>query len=120
MGIKMKDGSIQDAVFEEELGRDTFRHTTAHIFMTPEQIPDEIKGVVRLIDEVYSSFGFKYHVELSTRPNNSIGRTWQCGTIQLDFQLPQRFDAEYIGEDRNKHRPIMAVTGADKDITYLR
>lgn len=125
----------------------------AHIFMTPEQIPEEIKGVVRLIDEVYSRFGFKYHVELSTRPENSIGsdedwelatkglknalddlklpyvinegdgafygpkidfhledsigRTWQCGTIQLDFQLPQRFEAEYIGEDGNKHRPIM-------------
>lgn len=125
----------------------------AHIFMTPEQIQDEIKGVARLIDEVYSDFGFKYHVELSTRPENSIGsdedwemateglknalddlklsyavnegdgafygpkidfhledsigRTWQCGTIQLDFQLPQRFDAEYIGEDGKKHRPIM-------------
>lgn len=125
----------------------------AHIFMTPEQIQDEIKGVARLIDEVYSTFGFPYHVELSTRPVNSIGsdedwelatnglkdalddlrlpyvinegdgafygpkidfhledsigRTWQCGTIQLDFQLPQRFDAEYIGEDGNKHRPIM-------------
>ena len=125
----------------------------AHIFMTPGQIQDEIKGVARLIDEVYSSFGFKYHVELSTRPENSIGsdedwematnglknalddlklpyvvnpgdgafygpkidfhledsigRTWQCGTIQLDFQLPQRFEAEYIGEDGNKHRPIM-------------
>ncbi len=125
----------------------------AHIFMTPEQIPGEIKGVARLIDEVYSDFGFKYHVELSTRPENSIGsdedwetateglknalddlklpyvinegdgafygpkidfhledslgRTWQCGTIQLDFQLPQRFEAEYIGEDGKKHRPIM-------------
>lgn len=125
----------------------------AHIFMTPNQIQDEIKGVARLIDEVYSDFGFKYHVELSTRPENSIGsdedwematdglknalddlklpyvvnegdgafygpkidfhledsigRTWQCGTIQLDFQLPQRFEAEYIGEDGNKHRPIM-------------
>ncbi len=125
----------------------------AHIFMMPEQIPDEIKGVVRLIDEVYSDFGFKYHVELSTRPENaigsdedwematnglknaledlklpyavnegdgafygpkidfhledSIGRTWQCGTIQLDFQLPQRFEAEYIGEDGRKHRPVM-------------
>ena len=125
----------------------------AHIFMTPEQIQDEIKGVVHLIDEVYSDFGFKYHVELSTRPENaigsdedwematdglknalddlklpyavnegdgafygpkidfhledSIGRTWQCGTIQLDFQLPQRFEAEYIGEDGSKHRPIM-------------
>lgn len=125
----------------------------AHIFMTPEQIQDEIKGVARLIDEVYSTFGFPYHVELSTRPENSIGsdedwdlatnglknalddlklpyvinegdgafygpkidfhledsigRTWQCGTIQLDFQLPQRFEAEYIGEDGNTHRPIM-------------
>ena len=125
----------------------------AHIFMTPEQIQDEIKGVAHLIDEVYSNFGFKYHVELSTRPENSIGsdedwkmatdglknaldvlklpyvindgdgafygpkidfhledsigRTWQCGTIQLDFQLPQRFEAEYTGEDGNKHRPIM-------------
>ncbi len=130
-----------------------FTQDDAHIFMTPEQIPDEIKGVVRLIDEVYSNFGFKYHVELSTKPENSIGsdedwematnglkkalddlelsyvinegdgafygpkidfhledsigRTWQCGTIQLDFQLPQRFEAEYIGEDGNKHRPIM-------------
>ena len=125
----------------------------AHIFMTPEQIQDEIKGVAHLIDEVYSKFGFKYHVELSTRPENSIGsdedwelatdalknaldglqlpyavnegdgafygpkidfhledsigRTWQCGTIQLDFQLPQRFGAEYVGEDGEKHRPIM-------------
>lgn len=125
----------------------------AHIFMTPEQIQGEIKGVARLIDEVYSDFEFPYHVELSTRPENSIGsdedwematealrmalndlglsyvvnegdgafygpkldfhledsigRTWQCGTIQLDFQLPQRFEAEYIGEDGNKHRPIM-------------
>ena len=125
----------------------------AHIFMMPEQIQDEIKGVARLIDEVYSRFGFRYHVELSTRPENSIGsdedwelatdglrraleelnlpyavnpgdgafygpkidfhledsigRTWQCGTIQLDFQLPQRFGAEYIGEDGKKHRPIM-------------
>ena len=125
----------------------------AHIFMMPEQISDEIKGVVRLIDEVYSMFGFKYHVELSTRPDDSIGsdeewdmatnglksalddlglpyiinegdgafygpkidfhledsigRTWQCGTIQLDFQLPQRFEAEYIGADGEKHRPIM-------------
>ncbi len=125
----------------------------AHIFMTPEQIQDEIKGVARLIDQVYSDFGFKYHVELSTRPENSIGsdedwematnglksalddlklpyvvnegdgafygpkidfhledsigRTWQCGTIQLDFQLPLRFQAEYIGEDGRKHRPVM-------------
>lgn len=125
----------------------------AHIFMMEEQIPGEIKGVIQLIDEVYSKFGFKYHVELSTRPKNaigsdeewevatngliaalnesglayvvnegdgafygpkidfhlqdSIGRTWQCGTIQLDFQLPQRFEAEYIGADGEKHRPIM-------------
>ncbi len=130
-----------------------FTQDDAHIYMTKEQITDEIKGVVRLIDEVYSKFGFKYHVELSTRPENSIGsdedwelatkglekalddlkmeyivnegdgafygpkidfhledsigRTWQCGTIQLDFQLPQRFDAEYIGSDGEKHRPIM-------------
>lgn len=130
-----------------------FTQDDAHIFMTPDQITSEIKGVVRLIDEVYSLFGFKYHVELSTRPENSIGsdadwetatsalkealdelklpyvinegdgafygpkidfhltdsigRTWQCGTIQLDFQLPQRFNAEYVGEDGEKHRPIM-------------
>lgn len=130
-----------------------FTQDDAHIFMTREQITDEIKGVVRLIDEVYSKFGFKYHVELSTRPENSmgsdedwevathglqsalddlqmeyvvnegdgafygpkidfhledsIGRTWQCGTIQLDFQLPQRFEAEYVGADGVKHRPIM-------------
>ena len=130
-----------------------FTQDDAHIFMTPEQIKDEIKGVVRLINEVYTLFGFKYHVELSTRPENSmgsdedwnnatealrsalndlgldyvvnegdgafygpkidfhledsIGRTWQCGTIQLDFQLPQRFEMEYIGEDGQKHQPIM-------------
>ena len=130
-----------------------FTQDDAHIFMTKEQVTDEIKGVVRLIDEVYSLFGFKYHVELSTRPENSIGsdedwematdslrkaldemnlayivnegdgafygpkidfhledsigRTWQCGTIQLDFQLPQRFEAEYTGTDGEKHRPIM-------------
>ena len=130
-----------------------FTQDDAHIFMTQEQIKDEIKGVVRLIDEVYQKFGFHYHVELSTRPENSIGsdedwelatlaledalkdlglpyivnegdgafygpkidfhledsikRTWQCGTIQLDFQLPQRFEAEYIGPDGEKHRPIM-------------
>ena len=130
-----------------------FTQDDAHIYMTPEQITPEIKGVVRLIDEVYSLFGFKYNVELSTRPDNSIGsdedwnhatealrealdelklpytvnegdgafygpkidfhltdsigRTWQCGTIQLDFQLPQRFNAEYVGEDGEKHRPIM-------------
>jgi len=130
-----------------------FTQDDAHIFMTPEQISSEIKGVVHLIDKVYKLFGFKYHVELSTRPENSmgsdedwelatnglrsaldelglkyvvnegdgafygpkidfhltdsIGRTWQCGTIQLDFQLPQRFEAEYTGEDGEKHRPIM-------------
>ncbi|WP_167954833.1 threonine--tRNA ligase [Anaerosporobacter faecicola] len=130
-----------------------FTQDDAHIFMTKEQITKEIKGVVRLIDEVYTKFGFKYHVELSTRPENSIGsdedwelatrglqealdemqmsyvvnegdgafygpkidfhledsigRTWQCGTIQLDFQLPQRFQAEYIGADGEKHQPIM-------------
>ena len=130
-----------------------FTQDDAHIFMTPEQIKPEIKGVVRIINEVYTLFGFKYHVELSTRPDNSIGsdedweratealrealdelglayvvnegdgafygpkidfhledsigRTWQCGTIQLDFQLPQRFEAEYVGEDGQKHRPIM-------------
>ncbi len=130
-----------------------FTQDDAHIFMTPEQIKSEIKGVVRMIDEVYNLFGFKYHVELSTRPEDSmgsdedwenatdalrqaleeleldyvvnegdgafygpkldfhledsIGRTWQCGTIQLDFQLPQRFDAEYTGADGQKHRPIM-------------
>ncbi len=130
-----------------------FTQDDAHIFMMPEQIRDEIKGVARLIDEVYRLFGFKYHVELSTRPENSmgsdedwematealrgalddlgldyvvnegdgafygpkidfhledsIGRTWQCGTIQLDFQLPLRFELEYTGADGQKHRPIM-------------
>jgi len=130
-----------------------FTQDDAHIFMTPEQIKDEIKGVVRIIDEVYSLFGFKYHVELSTRPEDSmgsdedwelatnglkaalddmgmsyvinegdgafygpkidfhledcLGRTWQCGTIQLDFQMPVRFNAEYVGADNEKHRPIM-------------
>ncbi len=130
-----------------------FTQDDAHIFMMPEQIRDEIKGVARLIDEVYGLFGFKYHVELSTRPENSmgsdedwematdalrgalddlgrdyvvnegdgafygpkidfhlqdsIGRTWQCGTIQLDFQLPQRFEMAYTGADGEKHRPIM-------------
>ena len=130
-----------------------FTQDDAHIFMTQEQITDEIKGVVRLIDEVYQKFGFRYHVELSTRPEDSIGsdedwematdglrkaldelkldytvnegdgafygpkidfhltdslgRTWQCGTIQLDFQLPMRFEAEYIGADGERHRPIM-------------
>ena len=130
-----------------------FTQDDAHIFMTPEQIKDEIMGVAKLINEVYTLFGFKYHVELSTRPEDSmgsdedwemateglrsaldalgldyvvnegdgafygpkidfhlvdaIGRTWQCGTIQLDFQLPQRFELEYQGADGEKHRPIM-------------
>lgn len=130
-----------------------FTQDDAHIFMTRDQITEEIEGVVRLIDEVYSLFGFKYHVELSTRPEDSmgsdedweaateglkkaldemglpyvinegdgafygpkidfhledsLGRTWQCGTIQLDFQMPQRFDIHYIGTDGEKHRPIM-------------
>jgi len=130
-----------------------FTQDDAHIFMTEDQITPEIQGVIRLIDEVYSLFGFKYHVELSTRPENSmgsdedwkmateglqkaldslhidykinegdgafygpkidfhledsLGRTWQCGTIQLDFQLPLRFEAEYVGADGEKHRPIM-------------
>lgn len=130
-----------------------FTQDDAHIFMTREQIKDEIKGVVRLIDDAYNTFGFKYHIELSTKPENSmgsdedwdiatdalkaaitelgydfeinegdgafygpkldfhltdcIGRTWQCGTIQLDFQLPERFELEYTGADGAKHRPIM-------------
>ena len=130
-----------------------FTQDDAHIFMTPEQVKDEIKGVATLIDEVYKMFGFKYHVELSTRPEDSmgsdedwelatdalrdaldslgmdyvvnegdgafygpkidfhledsIGRTWQCGTIQLDFQLPLRFNLEYTGADGERHRPIM-------------
>ena len=111
-----------------------FNQDDAHIFMMPEQIRDEIKGVAQLIDSVYKLFGFEYHVELSTRPVDSmgrdedvvnegdgafygpkidfhlvdcIGRTWQCGTIQLDFQMPQRFNLEYIGADGEKHRPIM-------------
>lgn len=130
-----------------------FTQDDAHIFMTREQIKDEIKGVVSLIDQVYSTFGFEYHIELSTQPENSmgakedwdiatdalrnaitelgydyevnegdgafygpkldfhltdcLGRTWQCGTIQLDFQLPERFELEYVGPDGEKHRPIM-------------
>lgn len=125
----------------------------AHIFMTQEQVIDEIQNVAKLIHEVYTKFGFEYHVELSTQPEksigsaedwelatqalrsamdsmripysinegdgafygpkldfhlrDSIGRTWQCGTIQLDFQLPLRFEAEYIGADGEKHRPVM-------------
>lgn len=130
-----------------------FTQDDAHIFMREDQVMDEIQGVMRLIDEVYQRFGFSYEIELSTRPENSIGsdedwqlatealekavqgmhksyvinegdgafygpkldfhlkdsigRTWQCGTIQLDFQLPQRFQIEYVGADGEKHRPIM-------------
>jgi len=130
-----------------------FTQDDAHIFMRPDQIRDEIKGVYNLIDKVYKMFGFKYKVELSTRPENSIGmdemwelatdglrgaldelgvnytvnegdgafygpkidfhledclgRTWQCGTIQLDMNLPERFDLTYIGADNEKHRPVM-------------
>ncbi len=130
-----------------------FTQDDAHIFMTREQIKDEIKGVVKLIDKVYNTFGFEYHIELSTKPEDSmgseedweiatdalrdavtelgydfevnegdgafygpkldfhltdcLGRTWQCGTIQLDFQLPERFELEYVGADGAKHRPIM-------------
>lgn len=131
----------------------TFTQDDAHIFMLPEQIKDEIIGVVNFIDDVYKMFGFKYHIELSTRPEDSmgtdeewnmaeaalkeameqvgvpyvvnegdgafygpkldfhledsIGRTWQCGTIQLDMQMPQRFDLTYVGADNEKHRPVM-------------
>ena len=131
----------------------TFTQDDAHIFMLPEQVKDEIVGVARFIDDVYSMFSFKYHIELSTRPEDSmgtdeewetaenalreamevlgvpyvvnegdgafygpkldfhledsIGRTWQCGTIQLDMQMPQRFDITYVGSDNEKHRPIM-------------
>ncbi len=130
-----------------------FTQDDAHIFMTPEQMKDEIKGVVKLFDEVYSTFGLKYEIELSTMPEDhigtveqwehnqdilkeaitemgksftvnegdgafygpkldfhladSLGRTWQCGTIQLDSQLPERFELEYVGEDGAKHRPVM-------------
>ena len=130
-----------------------FTQDDAHIFMLPEQIKSEILGVINLIDEVYGTLGFKYNIELSTRPEDSmgsdeewtmaesslkealdeggldykinegdgafygpkidfhiedsLGRSWQCGTIQLDFQLPQRFELEYIGSDGEKHRPIV-------------
>lgn len=130
-----------------------FHQDDAHIFMTPEQMKDEIQNVVRLIDSVYATFGFRYHIELSTMPEDHIGdeatweratetlrdaivglgydykvnegdgafygpkldfhltdclgRTWQCGTIQLDFQMPERFDLEYTGPDGLKHRPVM-------------
>jgi threonyl-tRNA synthetase len=130
-----------------------FTQDDAHIFMTPEQIIPEVLGVIELIDDFYQVFGFKYHVELSTRPENSmgsdrewematdalraaleakqmvykvnegdgafygpkidfhledsLGRTWQCGTIQLDFQMPEKFDLTYIGPDGERHRPVM-------------
>ena len=131
----------------------TFTQDDAHIFMLPEQMKDEIKGVIEFIDSVYKLFGFKYHIELSTRPEDAMGskedwdiaetilaqaaeelgiqlilnegdgafygpkldfqledslsRTWQCGTIQLDYQMPQRFDINYVGSDGEKHKPIM-------------
>ncbi|MCI8646783.1 MAG: threonine--tRNA ligase [Firmicutes bacterium] len=131
----------------------TFTQDDAHIFMLPDQITEEVIGVIDFIDYVYSLFGFTYHVELSTQPEDSmgsaedwerattalreamekrgmdyvvnegdgafygpkldfhledcLGRTWQCGTIQLDFQMPQRFNLTYVGSDGEKHRPIM-------------
>ena len=130
-----------------------FTQDDAHLFMTPEQLKEELKGVVRLFDEVYSVFGLSYKIELSTMPEDhigtveqwehnqdilkeaitemgkayvinegdgafygpkldfhladSLGRTWQCGTVQLDSQLPERFELEYVGEDGQKHRPVM-------------
>ncbi len=130
-----------------------FHQDDAHIFMTPDQIEDEILGVLNLIDKMYSTFGLNFHLELSTRPEKSVGsdeqwelatnglesalktygrdyvinegdgafygpkidihiedaleRTWQCGTVQLDMSLPERFDLSYIGKDNEKHRPIM-------------
>lgn len=130
-----------------------FTQDDAHIFCLPSQIVDELTGVIKLVDTIYSAFGFNYKVELSTRPENSmgseemwelatealkeaieknglpyeinegdgafygpkidfhledsLGRTWQCGTIQLDFQMPERFDLNYIGEDGKEHRPVM-------------
>ena len=145
-----------------------FTQDDAHIFLTLDQIKDEIKNLVALVDEVYSKFGFTYHIELSTRPENSIGseeewnsaeaalqeacdelelnyvinpgdgafygpkldfhlrdslnRTWQCGTVQLDFQLPQRFEVEYVGSDGEKHRPVMihrAILGSLERFTGI-
>ena len=130
-----------------------FTQDDAHIFMTPDQMKDEIKGVVKIFDEIYSTFGLTYQIELSTMPEDhmgdekiwhfaeetlqaaiqemgkdfilnpgdgafygpkldfhladSLGRTWQCGTIQLDFQMPERFELEYVGADNEKHRPVM-------------
>lgn len=131
----------------------TFTQDDAHLFMLPEQVQDEIIGIAQFIDDIYEMFGFKYHIELSTRPDDymgelsdwekaenalkaaiekvgveyvinegdgafygpkldfhledSLGRTWQCGTIQLDMQMPQRFDLTYVGPDGEKHRPVM-------------
>lgn len=136
----------------------SFTQDDAHIFMTEDQVSDEISGVISKIDTVYRLFGFKYHIELSTCPvdfigdqkmrensenilqsvlvkngkeftvnpgdgafygpkidfhlEDAIGRTWQCGTIQLDFQMPERFELEYMGADGLKHRPIMIHTVA--------
>ena len=130
-----------------------FTQDDAHIFCLPEQIESEIEGIIKLVDKVYKIFGFEYTLELSTRPEDSmgtdeqwnmaedalkkvlkdlempyelnegdgafygpkidfhikdsLGREWQCGTIQLDFQMPERFDLTYIGEDGEKHRPVM-------------
>lgn len=130
-----------------------FTQDDAHLYMTKEQIKEEVVGIIKLIDKFYKLFGFEYFVELSTRPEDSmgsdedweiatnglrealdsigkeyrvnegdgafygpkidfhlkdcIGRTWQCGTIQLDFQMPERFDLSYIGADGEKHRPVM-------------
>ena len=130
-----------------------FTQDDAHLYMTPDQIKEEIIGIIELTDKIYNIFGFKYHVELSTRPENSmgsdedwdkaimalrealeekgveyrinegdgafygpkidfhledsIGRTWQCGTIQLDFQMPEKFDLTYVGADGEKYRPAM-------------
>lgn len=131
----------------------SFTQDDAHIYMMPDQLKDEIIGVISLIDELYSRFGFEYNIELSTMPEDhmgevadwdkatealreamealgrpytinegdgafygpkldfhlvdAIGRTWQCGTIQVDFQMPERFELEYVGEDGQKHRPVM-------------
>lgn len=130
-----------------------FTQDDAHLYMTPEQVEQELKGVLDLVDEMYTTFGFDYHVELSTRPEkamgtkemwdkaentlkkvledkgvnylinegdgafygpkidfhikDSLGRSWQCGTVQLDFQMPEKFELEYVGDDGEKHRPVM-------------
>ena len=130
-----------------------FTQDDAHLYMLQKQILSELKGVMKLVDRIYNTFGFKYMVELSTRPENAMGslelweqatdalkqalaeaglnykisekdgafygpkidfhlqdsldRTWQCGTIQLDFQMPEKFDLTYVGEDGEKHRPVM-------------